>query len=100
MHWGNVIPQILYVHVSARPQIADFNGVDWNLFTDTKEAIAATDEMIAQNRMKFTHIDASKDVLTKIAPHLTSKFYYIHIEGVLYVVSAALQTVWSYAHTS
>ena len=48
--------------------------------------MAATDEMIAANRIMFTDIDASQDVLTTIVPHLTSKFYYVHVEGVAYVL--------------
>ena len=55
-----------------RPQIAEFNGVDWNLFSSKEEAVAATDEMIATNRMQFSDIDNSQDVLTAIVPHLTS----------------------------
>lgn len=75
--------------VQARPQISEFNGVDWNLFATKEEAVAATDEMIAANRMTFTDIDSSKDVLTSIVPHLTSKFYYVHVEGVAYVLHVA-----------
>ena len=71
-----------------RPQIAEFNGVDWNLFSSKEEAVAATDEMIATNRMQHI-IDPSSDVLTTIVPHLTSKFYYIFVEGVAYVLHVA-----------
>ena len=66
-----------------RPEIAKMNGVPWELFKDTKEAIAATDEMIAKNRLDFPHIDGSRDVLTTVASHITSKFYYIHVDGVI-----------------
>ena len=59
------------------------NGVTWDLFKDTKEAVAATDEMIAANRIQFPQIDDSRDVLTTIASHITSKFYYIHVDGVI-----------------
>ena len=59
------------------------NGVPWELFKDTKEAIAATDEMIAKNRMDFPQIDNSRDVVTTVASHITSKFYYIHVDGVI-----------------
>ena len=72
-----------------RPQISEFNGVDWNLFSSKEEAVAATDEMIAANRIMFTDIDASQNVLTTIVPHLTSKFFYIHVEGVAYVLHVA-----------
>jgi hypothetical protein len=55
--------------------------MDWNLFKDIKEAISATDEMIAKNRMTFPGIDPSLDEHAVVVPHLTSKFYYVHTDG-------------------
>ena len=84
-----------------RPEIAKVNGVPWELFKDTKQAIAATDEMIAKNRLDFPHIDGSRDVLTTVASHITSKFYYIHVDGVhYYCMHSILRMVLAHVHYS
>ena len=70
------------VFVYTRPQISKFNGVPWDLYKNDDEAIAATDWMIAQNRIKNPGIDAALDQLSDVCPALTSKFFYIHREGV------------------
>ena len=75
------------------------NGVPWELFKDTKEAIAATDEMITKNRLDFPQIDGSRDVLTTVASHITSKFYYIHVDGVnYYCMHSILRMVLAHVH--
>ncbi len=69
------------VPVCRRPEIAKLNGLKCDIFKDdTKAAIAATNEILAKNRKLFPHIGNSRDVLTTVA---TSKFFYIHVEGVI-----------------
>ena len=65
-----------------RPQIAEFNGVKWELFGTEQDAVKATDEMIAANRAKHNWITDEKDVLSKVNPALCSKFYYVHEDGI------------------
>ena len=72
------------VPVCRRPEIAKLNGLKCDIFKDdTEAAIAATNQIIARNRKLFPHIGNSRDVLTTVAPHLTSKFFYIHCRGVI-----------------
>ena len=56
--------------------------MDWSYFKDKKEAVEATDEMIAANRVQHSHIDPAWDKETTVCPHLTSKFWYTHQEGI------------------
>ena len=58
------------------------NGVEWALFASEDEAIRATDEMIAKNRTQYHGINPENDKPSIVAPTVTSKFFYIHSEGV------------------
>ena len=75
-------------YASHRPAIAEANGVAWSLFANDDERIKATDEMIAENRAKFPHLQtagAEKDFHSKVNPLLCSKFVYIVDEGFFYI---------------
>jgi len=66
-----------------RPQIAQFNGVDWQHFSTNEEAKKCVDEMIAKNRVDFPWITDEKDWASEVNPILCSKFFYVHQEGFL-----------------
>ena len=86
------------VPVCRRPEIAKLNGLKCDIFKDdTEAAIAATNEIIARNRKLFPHIGNSRDVLTTVAPHITSKFFYIHVEGVIIACMHCLHMLRSHA---
>ena len=88
------------VPVCRRPEIAKLNGLKCDIFKDdTEAAIAATNQIIARNRKLFPHIGNSRDVLTTVASHITSKFYYIHVDGVhYYCMHSILRMVLAHVH--
>ena len=77
-----------------RPAIAEANGVKWSLFKDDKEAVAATDEMIAQNRLAHPELNGDKDFHSKVNPTLCSKFVYIVEAGYTLSWNASSFNAW------
>ena len=52
------------------------------MFSSPKEAVAAADELIAQNRQKYPWLDGAEDIASTVNPGILSKFRFIHDEGI------------------